>query len=273
VALGLDLAESRAKLDRAADHLRALDSQMPVIRDHDPITIRISDIDPDTGWCDVFARWNQIEEPSLSVIAGDYVHNLRSALDYVVTALVQASNAQLRESHQFPIFTSRVAYSKAAGTASKAKSGGPLRDIKHGLGLIERFQPYHQKPNPHSHPLAHINRLSNTDKHRQTLMLMALPAEGKNPSLMFEFGGGTCVEIWQSPTFTLSVYDEAKIAALRFAEPHPPEVGMNGTLTLQPMLGAPSFPPKYPEGLLVSMEIMKELHECTAALVGQAEAL
>lgn len=246
---------------------------MPVIRDHNPITIRIGDIDPDTGWCEIFGRWNQVEEPSLSVIAGDYVHNLRSALDYVVTALVQASNAQLREAHQFPIFTARAGYRKVVGTATKAKPEGPLRGVRHGLTLIESFQPYHREADAETHPLAKLNRFSNTDKHRQSLMLVALPVEDWTPNLTFDIGSATCVETWQSPTFELPIGSETKLAALRFIEPFPPKVSMNETITMQAMFGVPPFPPRYPEGLLVSVEVLEELHQCVTDLVRRTEAL
>jgi hypothetical protein len=152
--------------------LRTLHAHLPVIRNHKPVTIRITEIDPNTGWCDVFGRAEEIEEPKLSVIAGDYIHNLRSALDYVVTALAYASNAKLRESHQFPIFTSRSAYTVTVGTPAKAKRGGPLHGVIHGLDLVAEVQPYHQQPDAQLHPLALINRFSNTDKHRQTMIVM-----------------------------------------------------------------------------------------------------
>jgi hypothetical protein len=269
VALGLDLSESRAKLDRAQIHLQALHAELPRIKDRNPIAIRFTEIDPDSGWCEAYGRWNHIKEPSLSVIAGDYVHNLRSALDYLVTALVEASDTRLRTSHEFPIFTDATEYAKKVGTAEKARRGGPLHGVVHGLVLIEDVQPYHDQPDPERDSLARINRLSNTDKHRQTLVLSE---RMERPQLVFKFAGAQPVESWATPTWGLAVDEETKIAAFRFAKPYPSKMGVEPG-KLDPLLGAPAFPPKYPLGVLLGMDRLDEIWNDAAKIVERAEAL
>lgn len=271
MALGLDLGPSRAKLHRAAEHLRTLDGQLPIIVDHDPVSFRVTEVDPDTGWCDVFGRLNEAEEPTLSVIAGDYVHNLRSALDYIVTALVEADGVDLRDQHQFPIHEDSARYKSKVGTR-RAVKGGPLHGVTHGLALIDKFQPYHDQPNAHRHPLAYLNRFSNTDKHRQLLKLVGWFPENYVPDLNVSFVG-TCVERWQVPVFELSLSDETKIAAFRFAKPYPAQVRVDGDLKIQPMMASPPFPPRYPLGAMLSMEVLKGIYTCVASAVSQAEAL
>lgn len=53
--------------------------------------VRFSEVDPQTGWCSVDLVPQHVEKPQLSAILGDVIHNFRCALDYVVTALVDAT--------------------------------------------------------------------------------------------------------------------------------------------------------------------------------------
>jgi hypothetical protein len=187
-----------------------------------------------------------------------------------VTVLVEASNTQLRRSHEFPIFTDAVRYAERVGTSTQAKSGGPLHGIVHGLRLIEQVQPYHREPDPEADPLAHIHRFSNTDKHRQTLVLSE---RMEKPQLTFEFVPDVDpVERWFIPEWGLAVDKDTKIAAFRFIKPYPTQVSVKPG-ELQPLLGAPEFPPQYPTGLLVGLDVMDSLYDATNGLIGGAEAL
>jgi hypothetical protein len=42
---------------------------------------------------------------------------------------------------------------------------------------------------------------------------------------------------------------------------------------LLPLLGAPDFPPKYPLGLLVGMDVIESLYDATNGVISGAEAL
>jgi hypothetical protein len=269
VPLGLDLSESRAKIERAAAHLQALDAELPAIRDRNPIALRFTEIDPNTGWCEVFGRWQHIKEPKVSVLAGDYIHNLRSALDYMVTVLVDASDARLRTIHEFPIFTDPEAYSRKVGTVHKARSGGPLHGVTYGLGVIEEVQPYHMQPEPERHPLAQLYRLSNTDKHRQALVLSERMGR---PQMTFDFSGVAPVERWFMPEWGLAVDKDTKIAAFRFEPPYPGAMSVEPG-ELIPLLGAPAFPPKYPDGLLLAMDPVEGLQIAVVDVLVRLEAL
>jgi hypothetical protein len=71
-------------------------------------------------------RWNPLieghdviyEGPDLAVeaslIAGDFVHNVRSALDLLVAAAVRASGARVNRGHSFPICDSSESFEKKA---------------------------------------------------------------------------------------------------------------------------------------------------------------
>lgn len=253
--------------------MEAFESTLTVIRSRDAITTRVTDIDSNTGKCEIFARWNRTEEPILSVIAGDYIHNLRSALDYVVTALVDASQEDLVQKHQFPIYFEQERYRRAVGTASKARSGGPLQRVRHGLSLIEKFQPYHSKPDPYFHPLAQLHRLSNADKHRHLIGMASFHAEDDPPS--FEvIHHGVVVDLWEASTFPMNLGKEIKLAAIQFARPHPPEVRVRVHLAATPMVITPAVPSAgSPKGLAVPLAVFSGIHACVSSVIAHAEVL
>ena len=67
----LNLSASRSKLDRAAEHLRAIEGELPGFEDANPYALTLSEIDPESGWCDVWIEGRHLDEPRLSVILGD----------------------------------------------------------------------------------------------------------------------------------------------------------------------------------------------------------
>lgn len=98
-----------------------------------------------------FVRWG--------VMTGEIVHNLRSALDLMLCALVRLS----------------VAESDCAGTEFPIRSAAPpagehLKELKvvknpDAVVTIEAHQPY-TASDPMNHPLWLLNKLNNWDKHR-----------------------------------------------------------------------------------------------------------
>lgn len=168
MALALDLGPSEAKLARAREHAEALEAEAKgTARQQASHAVGFSPVDPQTGWCEITMIPLKIDNPRLSVLLGDVVHNLRSALDYLIPPLVEASHAKLSTKHEFPIFLDRHDYAARVGTKTKAKAGGPLRHIVHGLSIVEAWQPYYAKSGPEADPLWGVHRFSNADKHRQ----------------------------------------------------------------------------------------------------------
>lgn len=175
--MALDLAPSKAKIERAFEHLRVLEGQMPAyIEKHSPYALRLSQIDQQTGWCTLTIVPDQPPKPRFGIVLGDVMHNLRSALDYLVTALADRNGIPVTTRHEFPIFGDPNPYRKKVGTAAVAVSAGPLHGITDGLGLVEQCQPYHRQQDARLDPLWHIYRFNNADKHRLPPFLLALPA-------------------------------------------------------------------------------------------------
>lgn len=95
----------------------------------------------------------------IEVIIGDCVQNLRASLDYLVWELAFVARGRpTKERTQFPISTSAESSSRRRETAFVPQFGPHRR-------FIRKLQPY-QGDNPRDHPLARLNRLSNSDKHR-----------------------------------------------------------------------------------------------------------
>jgi hypothetical protein len=176
VTLNLDLSSSEAKVDRAFEHLEALEREAPAEYEKDgPYSVRFSQVDPETGWCEVFLVPNP-KKPRFGVLVGDIMHNLRCALDYIVTALADASGADPETKRGWPFHIKRPQFrGEVIDRHGMAKPGGPLAGITHGLGLIEQLQPYRTQPNPRLDPLFVIYRFSNADKHREVAETVPYP--------------------------------------------------------------------------------------------------
>ncbi len=111
-----------------------------------------------------------------SLILGDTLHNLRSALDrlaYQLALLKTGGNIRNPKSIQFPICDSVEAFDKA-----KRKW---LREIaRDHVVIMERFQGYHRVDggqDPYFHPLSKLRDLSIVDKHRLPIDLV-IPTSG-----------------------------------------------------------------------------------------------
>ena len=169
------LAGAQEKLRRAAAHLNALEAESNAFLVTNPCTISIEP-HVEGGYHRLVAHLPAEAFPlSLSGILGDYVHNVRSALDHVVWQLVGAVNprAQSRKTC-FPIYTDPddferwVTKKRAAGQASAL-----LGVDDQAYTLIERIQPFQPddtgEPRASAHALKVLADLSNTDKHKMLI--------------------------------------------------------------------------------------------------------
>ncbi|HXY46128.1 MAG TPA: hypothetical protein VEH29_18220 [Acidimicrobiales bacterium] len=185
MTIGLDLSSSTAKVDRAFVHLKTLHTELLVhIKKNSPYSIQFSEVNPQTGWCEVYLVPNP-RKPDLGVLIGDVMHNLRGALDYIITSLADASGANPDVKRGWPSYIKRAAYKGEVADRFGAKASGPLSGITIGLGVIEQLQPYRCQPDPRADPLALIQRFNNADKHRHVAALVSIPVG----TLDIEFNG------------------------------------------------------------------------------------
>jgi hypothetical protein len=140
-----------AKIIRAQEHL---DSITDLVKPFEHCQCRIfPKADSDDLWI------IDLPEPSLalSVVVGDFLFNMRSALDYIVRAL---SSAEWGRKIMFPLCTTRGLFDQQVGKG--ALSGVPI-PIQ---ALVEGLQPYPERHNP----LGVLNKLHNIDKHRALVL-------------------------------------------------------------------------------------------------------
>ena len=146
----------RVKIERAKKHLVDLERLLRSRRGHKYANVAVRDDDPNTGLAlpPVLRRVRVFPFESLA-IAGDVVHNLRSALDHLAYQLVLANGIQPMRDTCFPIGKDFTAY-----------EGMKARCVK-GMGAsakkaIDAVKPY----GGGNGFLFAIHTLNNIDKHR-----------------------------------------------------------------------------------------------------------
>lgn len=171
MAYSLDLTGSRAKLKRAKTHIDAFHEV--VGRDLGPHPILYPTLEhrfePDQGAI-VFRIKSLVKiNDDWSLIIGDAVHNLRSALDYLAWQLavryfkgVEADAFKVRSHIQFPIVTKKAHWS--TDKYARYMTRADRRELEH-------IQPFNMDGDAVAlhlpHPLIMLQELSNADKHRE----------------------------------------------------------------------------------------------------------
>ncbi|MEA2998554.1 MAG: hypothetical protein QOK17_387 [Sphingomonadales bacterium] len=122
--------------------------------------------DPNTGEHVYRVRVHKCVPDEFSIIVGDVVHNLRSALDQLVCGLVRANRKQVTGGNGFPIMGSRKSFEDAA--VGKLKNVGAKADR-----FIRRLKPY--KGGNASFWL--LSELDNMDKHNAIVPVAAGQAQ------------------------------------------------------------------------------------------------
>jgi len=102
-----------------------------------------------------------------SVIAGEVIHQCRSALDHLIWQLVLANQGTPDRRHEFPI----------CETTGKFKEACDRRKIK-GISsiaarIIESIQPYNNPKGFEWHPLWVLHSMDITDKHKLLMVVIA----------------------------------------------------------------------------------------------------
>jgi hypothetical protein len=146
-----------AKIERAKCHVHDLESRIKAFREANPDLFRC-DQDPKTG--NRILRLQKQFPVEFSLMVGDAVNNMRSALDHLVCRLIEANGSAPTRRTCFPL----------CDTAAKFKESSPSQ-IK-GVGaqvanLIEAMQPY----NAGYDALGVVCKLNNADKHRVLIMI------------------------------------------------------------------------------------------------------
>jgi hypothetical protein len=259
--LGLDLSGSVAKIARANEHLKALNSEIDAVLDERKPYIARFDFDKNCCSYALVLCSQYFAEPHLGIILGDFVHNLRSALDYIITALVSANpGALLRASNKFPICDEPGDY--------KAKAPRMLAGITHGLNEIRALQPFNRTP-PQYDPLFLVNFFSNADKHR--VISEYYPVLGPMDGGIAPKDGMIKQQVFAPPQQWRPNH-EMVIARVYYTPPGPREVRFEGKLSVQIHFAAPAFG-KHSKGFAIATSTLKEMSDHVTMIVETFKAL
>lgn len=183
-----DLAGAVAKLDRAEEHLATLDASLTVWRgaNRNPFTNAQNpdkteirhylnfDVPPD------LVRWG--------VLAGDCVHNLRSALDHLAWEASTIKDGSV----EFPVFKDRDKF------LSTERGGGlhKIRGIERAEAreIIKRYQPWGNPNGFDQDSLWLIHEFDRMDKH-QVLTPVGILLREMNLDMVIEYAEGGIVGV------------------------------------------------------------------------------
>jgi hypothetical protein len=156
---------ARLKVVRAYGHMKALNREVDTALDRQPNAV-VAQIEPDSGDKVYSADMRWQPPPEWGLLLGDFVHNLRSALDHMVWDLVllNPDSADPDRHTEFPIYWDPAQYGLPHEAARKLRGIVPQ-----AVDLIEEVQPYHA-PNPKRSPLWGLRELDIADKHRTLLL-------------------------------------------------------------------------------------------------------
>lgn len=160
------------KLRRSLRHLRELEVAIDAYAKAHPYKVvphESNEVHPRRRT--FYAFVNQPPDPALSIVLGDVLYNLRSALDHLAVAFVAPGR---RRNASFPIFVDDLwatdpatgCYVNADEHARKAFDTATKTMSDDALEVIRSLQPFRTHPHaPATSPLALLNRLSSADKH------------------------------------------------------------------------------------------------------------
>lgn len=178
----------RAKIDRAGDQLRALNTEVQGLRENPmPFAILVErDQRARRHIFRLYPRWKPDTVGCWAVVVGEIVHDLRSALDHLVREVVHLSGGEPDSEHAFPICRAEPCqgfqpWATRTWRKSRHKRHGKLYGVSDAaISLIEGSQPYKGGHGPKL--LALIDSLWQFDKHR---MLLPIVLPSVEPSLEF----------------------------------------------------------------------------------------
>ncbi len=161
----------RKKVARAEHHLRAYEQAVKEWGGPYPYAID-KEFDTDVG--EYVLRLRKLRDAPViewGIILGDAVHNLRSALDHVICAIIRNRDASAScWGTGFPILVDEKMWDLRRKKELHPSSGlARLRGIDDWtLEFVKRCQPFtaDQQTTGRDHPLLMLNELSNIDKHR-----------------------------------------------------------------------------------------------------------
>lgn len=180
------------KLERAKHHLESLNDEIDAFLKAHHCSL-VENFDPDTG--EKIWVVSDITQPpvTLSTIVGDTLHNLRSALDHLVWALVETNGEMPTTDTAFPIYDEVHSYKSISPIRLKGIS-------KEARAYIKSEQPCYRGGGSRSQHLSFLEELNNVDKHRHLHLVTASSSGGLwSPGLPVEAASDDRVFVLDGP--------------------------------------------------------------------------
>lgn len=200
---GSDFASCWSKLGRAEEHFNSLKSELQAWKDTSPYSVRRNPNADGSRHSLIFIGDSTKNLERWSLICGDCVHNIRSALDHLVyTLAIQHSGRNPPPNDktlQFPICGSRRDFD------AKGHWIAPVSDA--AKEFIERVQPYNRLNSVNPSLLSVLAAFDNADKHRLLNVTLVLPS---SVEIKFKTISGVKIQTGMCPF----VKDGAEIAYL-----------------------------------------------------------
>ena len=152
-----DLTGVRAKIDRAIEHKTALGAAIDEWLSRKPYRFQ-EHADAETGWFTLTFRELEAPPLRLGAIFGDFVNNLESALDILISDLVRASGGKPSSGNYFPVVTILDRWDRARSDKLKGVPDAWADKIK-------AVQPFHDGPLAYRHPLSVLHCANKINKH------------------------------------------------------------------------------------------------------------
>jgi hypothetical protein len=152
-----EFPSAQLKIDRANHHIGDVDARRDVFLATNPCKLRAQH-NPQTAYTDYMVEDVAEVDQAISLVIGDAVHNLRSALDHLAVALVKDAGATPTTKTYFPISDSLSKYA--------ANSPGQVDGIRGtDKNIIDSLQPYLGGDDR----FWRLHRMDITDKHNLIL--------------------------------------------------------------------------------------------------------
>ena len=261
-----DLTGIRAKLRRAKEHQNTLKTEFSIWVEQHANTRRFQ-IRRDSSWYVVTGEPFPQLDIRFCIIAGDLVHNLRSALDHLVWQLVIRDGQEPSRRNEFPICYSQKRFRDDV----KFRKNKPKLSVLYGImvdgdawTIIEKAQPYVSLL-PEENLIGLIGRLSSLDKHRTLYVQMPMVGDIKDAiswspeAILLEERIGVQALSFEHPT---------EVVRYRFADNPYPNVQVKGGLPISPTIGEGTE-----EGYQLDIPMFNNLIGAVTAIVDEVSKL
>ncbi|HEY1167978.1 MAG TPA: hypothetical protein VGE81_03205 [Candidatus Limnocylindrales bacterium] len=221
---GSDLREFiQARLDRAGEHIDEFQRDFESLQQTDRMRL-VPQMNVDKTQISIHVLY-RCPHPNRrwGVIVGDIAHDLRSALDNSVYGIA------LMHTTGFPLPDNRrLAFPIADTEEDWEREQSRIRTLPENVrALISDAQPCHGG----NRSLSLLGHLNDMDKHRLPVVAAAAIAGGNMPTFNDRVGSYPNITVMKGPAIS-----DAPVLVFSFAEPQPPNMDVQLTLSLKPFL-------------------------------------